>query len=89
MTATQTHVHAGPVLDDDGNDHQYDECGDGSWRVTTFPSRERPSRTKIIAVRGAGTARQVINVELTPDAAATFCPNHYWTRKPITQGATS
>lgn len=52
-----------------------------TWTVTTFPSRDRPSRVKVIAVRGEGRARQVINVELTPDAAAMFNPDHYWSNR--------
>lgn len=51
----------------------------GAWTVTRWPSLIHPTqRVKIIASRGEGRSRQVINVDLTNEAAAMFNPDHYW-----------
>lgn len=46
------------------------------WSVRRYPLAEG-NKTRIVAVRGEGTNRQVINVLLTPDAAALWQPS--WT----------
>lgn len=51
------------------------------WTVATYPSQIRHNRIKVIASRGEGRNRQVINVELTPEAAAMFNPDQYWSNR--------
>lgn len=49
-----------------------------TWTVNTYPSRKREQRVVVIAFRGEGRSRQVINVELTSEAAQMFDPDTYW-----------
>lgn len=54
------------------------------WTVNTYPSRKREHRTVVIAFRGEGRSRQVINVELIPEAVKMFDPDTFWAlRGPI------
>lgn len=52
-----------------------------TWTVTKQPTSDGRNRVKVIAWRGEGRYRQVINVDLTPDAAAMFDPDRYWSNR--------